>query len=176
MMVLILILQLSLLDILEKHNVKALFFCNGQAAEKYPNLINQINSGGHLIGNHGYNHPDGWRTSLNKYVADVENAATFTSSHFFRPPYGRLRFVQYRKLKRTYKIVFWDIMPYDFDRNIGSEKSLLILKKKIRPGSIIVLHDNYMSNSPGFIEEFILFAKEEGYRFDCSIINRTMSK
>ena len=89
-----------LLEILEKHNIKVIFFCNGRAAEKYPELIGQIKSQGHLIGNHGYNHLDGWRTSTEKYIADVENAAGFTSSDLFRPPYGRLSLGQYRKLKR----------------------------------------------------------------------------
>ncbi|MCX6325703.1 MAG: polysaccharide deacetylase family protein [Bacteroidia bacterium] len=160
----------QLLDILDKHDIKTLFFCDGRAAEKYPGLINQIKTRGHLAGNHGYNHLNGWITSLKRYVADVSNAEPYTSTDLFRPPYGRLRFNQYRKLKKKYKIVFWDIMPYDFDPSFGSENSLRILKNKIRPGSIIVLHDNQRSESREYIEEFILFAKEEGYRFDSSII------
>jgi peptidoglycan/xylan/chitin deacetylase (PgdA/CDA1 family) len=161
---------LSLLDLLDKHSIKAVFFCNGIAAEKYPGLINQIKTRGHMIGNHGYNHLNGWITSLKRYVDDVSNAAPHTSSGLFRPPYGRLRFDQYRKLRETYKIVFWDIMPYDFDIKFGSKKSLLILKKKIRSGSIIVFHDNYKRKSHEFIEEFIFFARDEGYRFDNSLI------
>jgi peptidoglycan/xylan/chitin deacetylase (PgdA/CDA1 family) len=161
---------LSLLDLLDRHAIKAVFFCNGIAAKNYPGLVDQIKTKGHLIGNHGYNHLNGWTTSLKSYVADITNAASFTSSILFRPPYGHLRFNQYKKLGETFKIIFWDIMPYDFDSRFGSEKSLLILKKKIRPGSIIVLHDNHKSKFPEFIEEFILFAREEGYRFDNSLI------
>ena len=73
---------------------------------------------------------------------------------------------QYRKLKEKYKIVLWDIMPYDFDKNFGSEKSLEILKKKIRPGSIIVLHDTPASSANKIIGEFITYALSSGYRFD----------
>lgn len=159
----------QLLDILDKHDIKALFFCSGRASEKYPDLIECIVSKGHMIGNHGYMHLDGLRTSLKKYVADITEAALFTSSLLFRPPYGRLRLVQYRKLKENYKIIFWDIMPYDFDKSLKSEESLRILKEKIRPGSIIVLHDHPKYFSCGFIEEFILFALKEGFRFDNSI-------
>ena len=136
----------QLLDILDKHDIKALFFCDGRAAEKYPDLINRMISKGHIIGNHGYNHLNGWKTSLKKYIADVVNAAPYTSSGLFRPPYGRLRFNQYRELKEKYKIVFWDIMPYDFDRSFGSGNSLRVLKKKLRRGSIIVLHDTTKFN------------------------------
>jgi peptidoglycan/xylan/chitin deacetylase (PgdA/CDA1 family) len=160
----------QLLDILDKYNIKALFFCDGRAAEKYPGLIKHMISKGHLIGNHGYNHLNGWVTSRESYLADVAHAAPYTSSGLFRPPYGRLRFDQYKKLRGIYKIVFWDIIPYDFDNRISSEKSLLILKKKIRPGSIIVLHDNTKSKAKEFIEDFILFTRSEGYRFDNSVV------
>jgi peptidoglycan-N-acetylglucosamine deacetylase len=160
----------QLLDILDNHNIKAIFFCDGRAAEKYPDLVQRIILKGHIIGNHGYNHPDGWGTSLNRYITDVANAASYTSPNLFRPPFGRLRFNQYKKLRETYKIVFWDIIPYDFDSRFESKKSLLILKKNIRPGSIILLHDSHKSKLMEFIEEFILFAREKGYRFENSII------
>jgi peptidoglycan/xylan/chitin deacetylase (PgdA/CDA1 family) len=156
----------QLLDILGIHNIKALFFCSGRAAEKYPGLIDQIRSGGHLTGNHGYNHLNGWRTSLKMYEADITKAAPFTSSLLFRPPYGRLRYTQYRKLRETCKIVFWDIMPYDFDPLFGGENSLRILKNKIRPGSIIVFHDTSHSLANKILDEFIKFSVIEGYRFD----------
>jgi len=159
----------GLLEILKKYNIEAIFFCNGKAAEKYPEIIGQIKSQGHLIGNHGYNHLSGWRTSTEQYISDVEYAAGFTSSDLFRPPYGRLSLGQYRKLKDKYKIMFWDILPYDFDISFGVSSSLLILRKKIRPGSIIVFHDTPESSLLKFLEEFILFSKHEGYRFDNNV-------
>jgi peptidoglycan/xylan/chitin deacetylase (PgdA/CDA1 family) len=155
----------QLLDILGKRSIKGIFFCNGRAAEKYPELMNQIIASGHLIGNHGYAHPDGWRTASEKYVADVSKASPMTSATLFRPPYGRLGLKQYRIIKQNYKIVFWDIMPYDFDWNFSSEKSFSILKKLIRPGSIIALHDKPASSALKFLPAFIEFAVENGYRF-----------
>ena len=161
----------KLLNILSKHNITALFFCNGESAEKYPDLVKQIKEGGHVVGNHGYSHIDGFMTSLKRYISDITIAALYTSSGLFRPPYGRLGPCQYRILRKTYRIVFWDIMPYDFDNRFGSKNSLQILKKKVRPGSIIVLHDNIQSNAPEFIDEFILFAKKEGYGFNNSFLH-----
>ncbi len=156
----------QLLDILEWHNIKSLFFCNGKAAEKHPDLIALIKTKGHLIGNHGYEHLNGWKTSGEKYIENVAIAAPYTSSGLFRPPYGRLRFSQYRKLKKKYKIIFWDIMPYDFDTSFGKKNSLRILKNKIRPGSIIVLHDTSKSVTNMIIDEFLFFVHKGGYRFD----------
>ena len=155
----------QLLEVLDEFNIKAVFFCDGRAAEKYPHLIHQITSKGHVIGNHGYNHLNGWKTSTEKYTADIGKAAATTSCSLFRPPYGRLRFWQYRKLKKNYKIVFWDLMPYDFEASFVYEKSLQILKRKIRPGSVIVLHDNPNSAAIKILVEFLAFAVDEGYNF-----------
>lgn len=157
---------LTILDILEKHRINATFFCSGKAAAKSSNLTDRIQSAGHLIGNHGYDHLNGFLTSSEKYLADIKMAEEFTSGTLFRPPYGRLRIRQYRELLKKYRIIMWDVMPYDFDRRFGAKRSLAILKKKIRPGSVIALHDKPESTVLEFLEAFILFAISEGYRFD----------
>ena len=155
-----------LLNILAKHRIRAVFFCSGKAASENPDLVNKIKLGGHLIGNHGYNHRDGLFTSKHKYLNDIKLAAGSTSDGIFRPPYGRLRINQYREIKKSYRIIMWDIMPYDFDRKFGGERSLSALKKMVRPGSVIVLHNTLQSSVLDFLEAFIVFAKNKGYRFD----------
>ena len=57
-------------------------------------------------------------------------------------------------------------MAYDFDSSFGKEKSLNVLKRKIRPGSIIVLHDTASSCANAILDEFIIFALGKGYSFD----------
>ena len=158
-----------LLEVLREHNIKVLFFCIGRAAEEHPELIRQILDDGHGIGNHTYNHLNGWITHSNVYINDVIRASESTSSLIFRPSFGRLRPKQYRILKRQFLIVFWDLMAYDFDRTFGAENSLKILKTKIRTGSIIVLHDTPQSSARYFLDEFITFAVGEGYRFELMI-------
>lgn len=155
----------KVIDILNKNDVKAIFFCDGRAAEKHADLIDFIKSKGHLVGNHGYNHLNGWRTTDESYITDTEKAAKQTSSTLFRPPYGRLKLGQYRKLKRHYKIVFWDLMPYDFDRSFHPADSYNVLLRKIRPGSVIVLHDQPYSSLVTFLHQFIETVNHRGYRF-----------
>jgi peptidoglycan/xylan/chitin deacetylase (PgdA/CDA1 family) len=154
-----------LISILEKHQIRAIFFCSGSEAEKHPELIALIISYGHLVGNHGYNHPDGWKTSTAEYIADAAKSAKFTSGRLFRPPDGRITPFQFRELKKSYKIVFWDIMPYDFDKGFGFENSLSVLARMIRPGSVIVLHDSQESNAITIIEDFIMLAHRQGFSF-----------
>jgi peptidoglycan-N-acetylglucosamine deacetylase len=154
-----------ILDILERHNVKALFFCNGRNAEKFPGLISLLKTRGHLIGNHGYDHLNGWKTSSGKYCENVRTAAPHTSDKLFRPPFGRITPVQYRLLRNDYRIFFWDIMPYDFDKSLDAGRCFEILIKKIRPGSIIVLHDTSDSLSPEFLDNFLGYARDKTFKF-----------
>lgn len=156
---------LPLLNILARHKIKAVFFCSGKSASESPDLINKLRSDGHIIGNHGYNHLKGLFTSKQKYLSDIKLAAESTSDSIFRPPYGLLRISQYREIKKSYRIIMYDIMPYDFDTKFGSERSLSVLKKMIRPGSVIVLHDTRESTVLKFLGDFILFATGCGYSF-----------
>jgi peptidoglycan/xylan/chitin deacetylase (PgdA/CDA1 family) len=154
------------LTLLKKNNVSASFFCTGKAASQLPDLVKRINDEGHVTGNHTFNHIDGWKTAADEYVNDINRAAELTSDRIFRPPFGRLRLKQYSILKKRFRIVFWDLMAYDFDSSFGSKKSLEILKRKMRPGSIIVLHDTPASCAKTILEEFVKYALKEGYRFE----------
>lgn len=154
-----------LLEVLGRHKIKALFFCTGSKAENYPYLVQRIVTEGHITGNHSYSHLNGWASSVKSYTRDVEMASALTSSGWFRPPFGKLRLRQYSKLKKKYKIVFWDILPYDFDDSFPPEDSLGVLLKKIRPGSIIALHDHYRRNLSNYLNQFIESAVRNGYRF-----------
>jgi len=155
-----------LLSILKAHNIKAIFFCTGKRAEEYSDLMNEIRAGGYMIGNHGYNHYNGWRTDSVKYINDIIRASDFTSDKIFRPPFGRLSIKQKTVLPKSFKLIFWDIMAYDFDSTFGEANSLRILKTRIRPGSVIVLHDTVTSCANKIIEEFITYSVGEGYRFE----------
>lgn len=156
----------SILGVLKSYNIKALFFCTGAAAWNRPGLAAMIREGGHVIGNHGYNHLNGFKTSLTGYIEDVKAGDRLTSSKIFRPPYGKMTPAQYGALRNDYHIVLWDVMPYDFDTYFPASRSLTILKKYIRPGSIIVFHDSPGSAVHSYLEEFIQYCFSLGYRFD----------
>lgn len=154
-----------ILETLERYKIKAVFFCSGMNAEKYPLLMDLIISNGHTPGNHGFGHLNGWKTPVKQYTDDIMKAAGFTSTSLFRPPYGHLRLSQYKILKKYFKIVFWDLMTYDFDPEMDKYRSMSLLKKKVRPGSVIVFHDKPVSSVLSFLEEFLDFAMGAGYRF-----------
>ncbi|HEX2921299.1 MAG TPA: polysaccharide deacetylase family protein [Bacteroidales bacterium] len=154
-----------ILSILREHHVKAIFFCSGEQSEKFPDLVTALKNEGHIIGNHCFHHSDGWRTNLCDYINNVEKASSSTSEVLFRPPYGHLTLTQYRTLKKKYRIVFWDIMPYDFDKSFGPANCLRILKKKTRNGSVIVMHDKPGSLVFDILNDYINYANDLGFEF-----------
>lgn len=137
-----------ILEQLKKYNAKATFFCLGENAEKYPELMKQISVEGHAIGNHGYAHLNGWKTNDKAYFEDVKKASQFINSNLFRPPYGRIKKSQVKFLTTeiiqhsTFNIYNFSLMPGDFDLNISSEKCYSNLTENIKSGDIICLHDN----------------------------------
>lgn len=63
-----------ILDELKKYNAKATFFCIGENVQKHPEIFRRIISEGHSVGNHTFNHLNGWKTETSEYVGNVEKA------------------------------------------------------------------------------------------------------
>jgi peptidoglycan-N-acetylglucosamine deacetylase len=59
------------LEELKKHHAKATFFCIGENIKKHPDLFQRIISEGHSVGNHTFNHLNGWTTKTEKYIENV---------------------------------------------------------------------------------------------------------
>lgn len=133
------------LDLLQQYQAKASFFCVGNRLRSYPEIAKRILEEGHFLGSHTDNHVDGWKTDTEAYIKEVEAAASLTGNFVFRPPYGHIRRAQARKLMakhRGMRIVMWDILTGDFDKTLSPEKCLQQTLAKVRPGSIVVLHDS----------------------------------
>lgn len=154
-----------ILDILGSENVRAVFFCTGEKAEKYPCLLDEIVLAGHQAGNHGYHHIKGIGTRTTGYVRNVQMAAEVINGNLFRPPYGSISLLQYKMLRNNFRIVMWDLMPYDFDNSITSARVKSTIIRKVRPGSIIVLHDCPASHSLSILRETIRELKSLGFNF-----------
>ena len=79
----------------------------------------------------------------------------------FRPPYGRIKKTQYKLISKDYKVVFWDVLSYDYDKFISAKKCLSNSIKYTRNGSIIVFHDSLKAQKnlnftlPHYIEHFL---------------------
>ena len=169
------------LEQLKKYDAKATFFCIGNNIEKHPEIFNNIITQGHALGNHTFNHLNGWKNSTEDYIENVklcQSQITNPKSHpsdselaqqilnLFRPPYGKIKPSQSRILRKLgYKIIMWDILSYDFDQTITPEKCLENVLKNVVNGSIIVFHDNVKSeqNLKYALPKTLAFLKEKGF-------------
>lgn len=138
------------LDMLGQFNARATFFCVGDNLRKHPDIGKKILQDGHLIGNHTYNHIDGWKHTTNEYLMNIRKFESIYEKQYkqsapqlFRPPYGKANFRQINKLKKNgYRIIMWNLLSYDFDKDADHEKALQKIVNNTVGGSIIVFHDN----------------------------------
>ena len=163
------------LKLLMEENIKATFFCVGENVQRYPELYQQILEGGHSVGNHTFNHLQGFKTNDQSFFSNIEKAATLIDSDLFRPPHGLLKASQYNYLKKKYRVIMWDLISCDYDNRLQPEKVLKNVTDFVRPGSIITFHDSHKAktNLMKALPLSISWMKEQGYRFEAIQYNKT---
>jgi len=157
------------LDLLDKYAIKATFFCVGDNVRKYAYLYEDILDSGHRVGNHTFNHLQGWLTAPKKFLTNTREADKLIGSTLFRPPHGHMIFPQPLLLKREgYKIVMWDVVTRDYNQKLPPERVLENVKKHTRDGSIVVFHDSLKAekNMKYALPRAIEWLKGEGYTFE----------
>lgn len=150
------------LECLKEYNAQASFFCIGDNVRKHPEVFEQVKRAGHLIGNHTYNHLSGWTTNRKAYLDNLELCDQIIGeSEYFRPPYGRIKKGQIRDVKaKNKKIVMWDVLTGDFDKNLNSQYCLDNSIRLSESGSIVVFHDSLKASRilrfvlPKYLEHF----------------------
>ena len=157
-----------ILNLLKILNIKATFFCVGEFAERYPEIIDTILNNGHQIGNHTYSHKNGFLSSNKTYLQDIKKCENILpNTDLFRPPFGKIYPFQIRKIKEKYKIIMWDVLSYDFTENITKKQLKKNILRNTESGSIIVFHDNRKSEKilKENLEEILKTLLKRGFKF-----------
>ena len=157
-----------ILNLLNKYQAKATFFCVGENASRYPDLMVTMKENGHSLGNHTNNHLNGMQTDDIEYLKNVLKCAEVIDSKLFRPPYGRMKSRQAKEiLKQHFKIIMWSVLSYDFDQRVSPSKIFKRITRQTKPGCIVVFHDNVkaMDNLSTVLPNYLAFCKEKGYEF-----------
>ncbi len=156
------------LEQLTKFNAKATFFCVGENVRKYPETFEQVTRAGHSIGNHTYNHLNGWETPTEDYLDNVRRSGELYPTRLFRPPYGRIKKKQADRVLLHHRIIMWSVLTRDYAQKLSPEKCLKNAVKNTCNGSVVVFHDSLKARKnleyvlPRYLEHFSL----QGYRFD----------
>ena len=159
----------EILKVLKEYNVPACFFCIGHKVEGNEKLLQQIISEGHLIGNHSYSHANDFPLyGLAKMKSDLQTCqsaleqVTSQPVRFFRPPFGVTNPTIAKAVRQLgYTTIGWNIRTLDTCQQ-DIDKTLRRIRKRLRPGSVILLHDR-MPDSNLLLKQILALMKEQGY-------------
>lgn len=149
---------------LSDEKIKGLFFCVGENAKKYPELIKAIKLEGHSFGNHTFNHKILNQISFNERIHQIKSTNELFKDYFnielkfFRPAHGKFQLSTSSLMKKiNMENVMWSLLTYDYKNDISIVK--FAVKKYLNKNSIIVLHDS--NKSKNIISDSIALVAEE---------------
>lgn len=169
---------LRLMEVLARHDVKAMFFLIGRYVRQRPDIVRDIVRAGHAIGNHTFTHRNlifasAERTQLElQQCQDAIGDAIGEAPKLFRPPFGgrrpsTLKIVQAMGLAP----VMWNVTGWDWNAP-PTEVIERRVSRQIRGGDVILLHDGGhlemgadRSHTVDATERLIVRYKAEGYEF-----------
>ncbi|MPL58543.1 Peptidoglycan-N-acetylglucosamine deacetylase [bioreactor metagenome] len=159
----------KLLAILREKDVKATMFVLGQSVDENPALFAQMVADGHEIGSHAYNHIFISKLNAKERAEQFEKAErsimiAAPKPVLFRPPGGGYNDgVVQDALRRGYRTVLWSIDTRDWSRP-GVNQIVNHVMKKIKPGSIVLMHDGqYDLQTAAAVGVIIDRIRAEGY-------------
>jgi len=164
----------ALMEVLARHGVPATFFLVGENCQKHPQRVREMVQAGHALGNHTRTHLDPWRTLFPAladellWTQNVVEGISGAGLHWIRPPHGHVT----NKLRawcdaQQLPIVMWDVLPADFAPWCTPDSVARFVARYVRPGSIIVLHDNALTidRTPFTLELLLSELRAEGWQF-----------
>lgn len=136
------------LDLLDRHGVKATFFCIGERATRHPGLCREIVRRGHAVENHSQHHRlnfslRGYRYMVGELQAGQRTlqAITGIAPRFFRAPAGlRNPFLDPALRTAGLQLAAWTRRGYD-TRERDPAVVLARLLRNLSAGDILLLHD-----------------------------------
>lgn len=167
----------GILDILDEHHVKAVFFLIGSLAAKRPDDVREILRRGHRIGNHTQTHPartfwaygpDQQRREIGT-CQDTLTAISGVRPEIFRAPAGfRNPFTP--PVLREHNLQAWSWQARGFDtasRNIP--KIVRKLTRRLKAGAILLIHQG-QPHHPGLLVQLLKQLEAEGWK--CGLPDR----
>lgn len=162
----------AVLDLFDRHDVKATFFVKGTLTEQYGEMVQEIVRRGHSLANHSHTHPSGsfWCSPPRRVANEIDHcnraitSATGAPPRWFRAPVGMKNFAVHPTLaRRGMRLIGWTARGFDAVRSDPKEILSRILPH-LAPGAIIVLHQG-RAHSLRVLEHVIVALKERGYAF-----------
>lgn len=168
-----------LLDVLEKHAIKATFFMIGKYVDQRPDIARAVADAGHAIGNHTYTHPNlifrsGWqlRDELSRCNRALEDATGARQTNLFRPPFGGRRPATLRAIRNMGMTpIMWNVTGWDWNAT-SADHIITKVSAQVHGGDVVLLHDGGhlqfgtdRSHTVKAVTSIVERYKAKGYRF-----------
>jgi peptidoglycan-N-acetylglucosamine deacetylase len=168
----------SLLDLLDRHSVKATFFLIGAWVREASSLANDIAARGHAVGNHTHTHPSlalrGRRRITDELdrCDDAIESATAQKARWMRPPFGFRSPLLDGIVRRRggAGVVMWSAWAHDWKPQRA--EPVIERLRRARGGDIVLLHDgdhrvmnSDRSHTIAALEYWLPRWKDSGIRF-----------
>lgn len=157
---------LEVLDLLDRYQAKATFFCIGENVKKHPDILDRLRKDGHAIGGHTMKHESAWQTDKASFLRSTNLCQEMLQTKLFRPPYGRITPSLIKILNKDYKLIYWNVLTGDYHRARPKEDCIKYVEKYTKPGSIIVFHDSEKAkkNMLPSLEACLKLSQEKGWK------------
>ncbi|KGJ94983.1 polysaccharide deacetylase family protein [Colwellia psychrerythraea] len=166
----------KILDVLEKAQVPASFFWQGQNLANYQEVVKRSIIAGHTIANHSWDHANGmsysgedlWQQQVAK--TNDEFLQLFNiMPRFYRPPYGEISDEQIEHLAaKGMKVILWSVDSRDWNPALNSiEKIESELINNQHEEVITLMHDagGNRQNTVDSLPAIIAHYQAQGYHF-----------
>jgi peptidoglycan-N-acetylmuramic acid deacetylase len=163
----------TILDVLRKNDVRAIFFITGPYLKGSQDLVRRMVEEGHEVGNHTVHHPS--LPNLEDSVIEEEvlgldrafSEKFGMNMRFLRPPkgeYSERSLVVTNKL--GYRNLFWSFAYEDWykDSHKGADYAYDIIMRNLHNGEVMLLHAVSRDNAEA-LDRVIKDAKAQGYEF-----------
>lgn len=165
----------QILDVLQKHGVKAAFFLVGNYIEQNPELVRRMAAEGHTVGNHTYHHydmsqisdPARFREELESLERLYQETTGQSLAKFYRPPQGVYSEENLKQAQAMgYRTVFWSLAYVDWlnDDQPTAEEAFAKLIPRVHSGAVVLLHSTSQTNAE-ILDELLTRWEAMGYRF-----------
>ena len=157
---------LKALELLQKYNAKATFFCIGKHISAYPEIFSNIIKNGHTVGNHTFSHSTSFGFFNTKKVIDelektnqlVQKVSGLTLK-LYRPAFGITNPNIKRAINHLQLIAIgWNKRSLD-TTHLNENQIFKRITKNLKHGDVILLHDT-SDKSLRVLERLLLFLEE----------------